>query len=334
MPESDYVKLVIDARFLNSVTDITNYSWPLEPVQMSMTRVNGNFLSVSGLSCAYHQVPQSPETQNSTSFTIGGRHYTYTRGFYGLCGLPNFLNRLTSIHFEPLIKNKQAITYIDDTIMQQQTKGEMFSIFDEYHKLLRKAGLKAVPEKTVFFLKKVKFLKHVISSEGIPPIAKRVKELKNPKLRECKRDVMKVLGCLGFSSCCIKNLHIDSKLFYDLIRDSTSFHLSEEHEKIFQMIKDRISEDTILVIPSTEYLFHIDVNSSNVGTGCILIQQFPGRKRIISFNSRIFDKAQQKMSTLHRELCGIVSALQTYEHYIFGSLFPIYLYCDHKPILY
>ena len=40
------------------------------------------------------------------------------------------------------------------------------------------------------------------------------------------------------------------------------------------------------------------------------------------------------MSTLHRELCGIVSALQTYEHYIIGSPFPIYLCCDHKPILY
>ena len=45
MPKSDYVKLVIDARFLNSVTDLTNYSWPLEPVQMMMTRVNGKFFS-------------------------------------------------------------------------------------------------------------------------------------------------------------------------------------------------------------------------------------------------------------------------------------------------
>ena len=40
------------------------------------------------------------------------------------------------------------------------------------------------------------------------------------------------------------------------------------------------------------------------------------------------------MSTLHRELCGIVSALQTYEHYIIGSPFSYYMYCDHKPILY
>ena len=334
MPKSNYVKLVIDARFLNSVTDLTNYSWPLEPVQMIMTRVNGKIFSVSDLSCAYHQVPLKPETQKLTSFIIGGRQYTYTRGFYGLCGLPTFFSRLMTIHFEPLIKKKQAITYIDDTIMQSQNKGEMFSIIHEYHNLLRKAGLKAAPEKTFFFLKKVKFLGHVISSEGIQPIAKRVKDLKSLKSPESKRDVMRILGSLGFYGCYIKNLHVDSKPFYDLIRDSTSFHWTEEHEKIFQMIKDRISEDTILAIPSTEYPFHIHVDSSNVGTGCVLIQQFPEGKRIISFNSCIFDKAEQKMSTLHKELCGIVSALQTYEHYIIGSPFPIYLYCDHKPILY
>ena len=144
---------------------------------------------------------------------------------------------------------------------------------------------------------------------------------------------MKVLGCLGFDSCYIKNLHVDSEPFNDLIRDSTTFRWTEEHEKNFQMIKDRISEDTILAIASTEHPFHIHLDPSNLETGCILIQQFPEGKRIISFNSRIFDKTEQKMSTLHKEICGIVSAIQTYEHYIYGSPFPINLYCDHKPIL-
>ena len=119
-----------------------------------------------------------------------------------------------------------------------------------------------------------------------------------------------------------------------MIKDSTSFLWTEKHEQLFQAVKDRIREDTILAVPSTDYAFHIHVDSSNVGTGCILIQQLPEGKRIISFNSRVFDKAEQKMSTLHIELCGIVSALQTYEHYIIGSPFPIYLFCDHKPILY
>ena len=73
MPKNDYVKLVIDARYLNTVTDLTNYSWPLKPVQMIMTRVNGKFFSVSNLSCAYHQVPLRYETQKLTTFIIVGR---------------------------------------------------------------------------------------------------------------------------------------------------------------------------------------------------------------------------------------------------------------------
>ena len=28
MPKNDYVKLVVDARYFNSGTDVTNYSWP------------------------------------------------------------------------------------------------------------------------------------------------------------------------------------------------------------------------------------------------------------------------------------------------------------------
>ena len=145
---------------------------------------------------------------------------------------------------------------------------------------------------------------------------------------------MKVLGCLGFYSYFIKNLHVDSQPFYDLIQDSTPFHWIYEHERIFQSIKDRICKDTILAVPSTDYPIQIHVDPSNVATGCILIQQFAEGKRIISFKSRIFDLAEQKMSTFHREICRLVSALRTCEHYIVGSPFPIYIHCDRRPILY
>ena len=106
---------------------------------------------------------------------------------------------------------------------------------------------------------------------------------------------MKIVGCLGFYSCYIKKLHVDSQFFYNLIKDSTPFHWTHEHEKLFQSIKDRISEAKLPAVPSTDYPFHIDVESLNVGTGFILIQQFLEEKRIISFNSIILDKAEQKI---------------------------------------
>ena len=99
-----------------------------------------------------------------------------------------------AIHFEPLIKRKQDIIYLDDILLQAQTKQEVFTMTHEYHQLLRKAGLKAAPEKTKFFIRKVKFLGHANSEQGIQLLAKRVQDLKNLKSPETKRDVMKVLG--------------------------------------------------------------------------------------------------------------------------------------------
>ena len=205
--------------------------------------------------------------------------------------------------------------------MQADTKPKMMDIIQESHRLLRASGLKAAPEKTKFFLRKVQFLGHVFSQEDIQPVVKKVAAFKALKSPENKRDVMRVMGCLGFYSSYIKNLHVDSKFFHELTRDNVPFKWDAEHENLFNDLKDRISEDTILAIPSERYPFHIHVESSSVGTGCIPVQEFPDGKRIVSFNSRIINKSEQKMCTMHRELCGIVVALQTYEHLIIGSPF-------------
>ena len=63
----------------------------------------------------------------------------------------------------------------------------------------------------------------------------------------------------------------------------TSIQWTDEHEKLFQSIKDRISEDTTLAVPSTDYPFHSHVDSWNVGTGCIIFNSF--RKENGSFPS-------------------------------------------------
>ena len=149
-PKKDYVKLVIDARYLNSITETSNSSWPLEPLQVLIARVNGSYFTSSDLSCAYHQVPLTAETQKLTGFIIGGRQYTCQVGFYVLKPLPNFFSKIMRYAFGPFIKEKKAITNIDDTLLQSSTKKEMFNIIKDYQALLRKANFKAAPDKTMF----------------------------------------------------------------------------------------------------------------------------------------------------------------------------------------
>ena len=105
--------------------------------------------------------------------------------------------------------------------------------------------------------------------------------------------------------------------------DDVPFKWTKDHEIFFRDTKNRISEEDILALPNPKYPFHIHVDSSSIGIGSMLVQEFPSGKRIVSFSSRAFTKDEQKMSTLYSELCGIRSARHTYEHLIIGSRHPI-----------
>ena len=71
LPKGNTVKLVIDARYLNSITDLSRYSWPLEPIGSLLTRLKGNFFTTSDLCSVYNQVPLTEETKELVSFVIG-----------------------------------------------------------------------------------------------------------------------------------------------------------------------------------------------------------------------------------------------------------------------
>ena len=176
----------------------------------------------------------------------------------------------------------------------------MWKNLKSYFKCLRSSGLKAAPNKTKLFLRKIQFLGHIVSDKGIQPVAKKVQDLKDLKSPEYKRDVFCILGGLGFYNTFINSLHVVSKPFYELLRDDVPFKWTKEHEQLFRNNKVRISVETTLAVPNPKYPFHIHVDSSSIGTGSILVQEFPSRKRIVSFNSRNFTKDEQKMSKLHR----------------------------------
>ena len=263
LPKKDYVKLVIDARHLNSIIDKSNSSWPLEPLNVLMTRITGNIFTSSDLSSAYNQVPLTEDTQKVTSFIVRGRQYTYQVGFYVLKPLPRFFSKVMRYAFGPLMKIKQAITYLDDTLLQAKDKREMFTIVGEYHSLLQKANHKAAPDETMDFLRKVRFLGLVISKDKLSPIASRIDNIRNLKTPESKTEILRVLGMMGFYHTYILNLHIDAKPLYDLTEDTALFKWLQEHETIFTDLKQSFCHDISNVIPSNDYPFHIHADSSN-----------------------------------------------------------------------
>ena len=54
LPKGDYIKLVSDARYLNSVTNTKNSSWPLQPLKLLITRIKVSFLQA--VICLVHVI--------------------------------------------------------------------------------------------------------------------------------------------------------------------------------------------------------------------------------------------------------------------------------------
>ena len=258
----------------------------------------------------------------------------FIRGFYGLKGLPNFFTKQMSTFFRSLIDKRSALVYIDDILLLADEKQEMFELIKELQKIATKENLKLAPEKSFYMLLKVKFLGHEIGNNTIKPIPSKIEAIKKIPSPKDKKDVLQFLGNVNFCSKFIEKLHITLKPLYTLLHDDINFQWTPELEKKFQDVKNSMTADTELTIPNTKHPFFITVDASLVGLGAVLFQMNDKNKmKVISYNSRILNTQEQKLSTLDRELRAIVYALQTYEFLIIGSPHPIYIFTDHKPLL-
>ena len=205
-----------------------------------------------------------------------------------------------TIQFDPVIKKKQAITYIYDTIFQSQNKDDMFTVINGYHTLLRNDDLNRAPDKT--WQNEWPNLTNSWQNEWKTWRVLNRLEIKGTSWKFL--DTLASIAVTSRTSTWAVTFFTTRSSIPPLSNGDTNTRNSLNQSKTGTS-KTRFSQCLALSLFSA--ITWVQRN------GRILIQQFLEVKRINSFNCRIFDEAEQKISTLHRENCGIASALQTYE---------------------
>ena len=71
--KGESLKIVLDARYLNSMIDESNCNWPVGPVDVALTRINGTIFTTADLNSAYNQIPLDNKSMRYTHFTIGNK---------------------------------------------------------------------------------------------------------------------------------------------------------------------------------------------------------------------------------------------------------------------
>ena len=60
--KGESLKIILDARYLNSMIDESKCNWPIEPVDVTLTRINGTIFTTTDLNSAYNQIPLDAES--------------------------------------------------------------------------------------------------------------------------------------------------------------------------------------------------------------------------------------------------------------------------------
>ena len=121
--------------------------------------------------------------------------------------------------------------------MQPQTKDEMFLVLEQYHKIVQNENLKAAPDKSHFFLTRVKFLGHNIERNTITPLKSRIDAIQKLQPPTNKKKIQEFLGMINFLSKYVYKMQLYLRPFYNILRQQNNFEWTTEHKHDLKKLK-------------------------------------------------------------------------------------------------
>ncbi|GJU77408.1 putative reverse transcriptase domain-containing protein [Tanacetum coccineum] len=139
-------------------------------------------------------------------------------------------------------------------------------------------------------------------------------------------EVHSFLRLAGYYRRFIENFSKIAKPLTILTQKNKPYVWGEEHKEAFQILKDKLCNAPILVLPEGLKDFIVYYNKLGLGLGGVLMQ----RSRVIAYASRQLKIHEKNYTTHDLELGTVVFALMIWRHYMYGT--KSIIYTDHKSL--
>ncbi|KAL4016923.1 hypothetical protein IC575_024594 [Cucumis melo] len=307
------MRLCIDYRELNKVTVKNRY--PLPRIDDLFDQLQGaTVFSKIDLRSGYHQLRIRDSDIPKTAFRSRYRHYEFIMMSFGLTNAPAVFMDLMNRVFKDFL-DSFIIVFIDDILIYSKTEVEHEEHLHQVLETLRANKLYAKFSKCEFWLKKVMFLGHVVSSEGVSVDPAKIEAVTNWPRPSTVSEIRSFLGLAGYYRRFVEDFsRIDSPLT-QLTRKGTPFVWSPACECSFEELKQKLVTAPVLTVPDGSGSFVIYSNASKKGPGCVLMQQ----GKVVAYASRQLKSHEQNYPTHDLELAAVVFALKIWRHYLYGK---------------
>ncbi|KAK1606824.1 hypothetical protein QYE76_030497 [Lolium multiflorum] len=315
-----------DYRNLNNVTIKNKY--PLPRIQDLFDQVRGaGVFSKSDLRSGYHQIKIKKEDVPKTAFVSRYGHHEYLVVPFGLTNAPAIFMNIMNKIFMPCL-DKFVIVFIDDILIYSKDKAEHAEHLRIVLQTLREHQLYAKFSKCEFWLDQVEFLGHVISKDGIAVNPSKVASVLDWEAPKNVKEIRGFLGMAGYYRRFIEGFSKIAGPMTKLLRKNTPFVWSDECEKSFQTLKEKLTTAPVLAVPEDGKDYTVYCDASKHGLGCVLMQD----RKVISYGSRQLRPHEVNYPTHDLELAAVVFAFKTWRHFLYGA--KCELYTDHKSLKY
>ena len=321
-------RLCVDYRQLNAAT--VKDAFPLPRVDDSLAALSGSrWFSTLDLASGYWQVAMDVNTQEKAAFVIPSGLYEWNVMPFGLCNAPSTFARLMELVLKGL-HWKICLIYLDDVIVMGRTFEEELERLKQVFERLACAGLKLKPKKCYLFQKRVSYLGHVVTEEGITADPGKVEQVRTWPIPENSTEVKSFLGLASYYRRFIPNFAAVAQPLHKLTEPKTEFVWTGQCQLAFDSLKGLLTSGRVLAYPTREGKFVLDTDASDHGIGAVLSQLQDGVEKPIAFASRTLSKSERNYCVTRRELLAIVEFVKQHRHYLQGAKFCIRT--DHAPL--
>ncbi|XP_046565291.1 uncharacterized protein K02A2.6-like [Haliotis rubra] len=130
---------------------------------------------------AYHQEELSEDARDITTFITHKGLYRYKRLMFGISCAPEMYQKV----LQQLLQNcDRAHNILDDIIVHAATDEEHDKRLRQVLDVIRDRGMKLNPDMCLFKMKKLEFMGHVLSDQGIGPTETKIKAVQEARAPE------------------------------------------------------------------------------------------------------------------------------------------------------
>lgn len=217
------VRLCIDYRKLIALTIRDAYALPnLEEAFSALA--GSRWFSVMDLKSGYYQIEMEECDKSKTAFVCPLGFYEFNRMPQGITNAPSTFQRLME-RVMGSINLKDVLVFLDDIIVFSHSLEEHETRLKHVLQQLREHGLKLSPKKCHFFQSSVRYLGHIVSSNGVETDPDKVSALRTWPRPQTLSELKSFLGFAGYYRRFVRDY---SKIVRPLNDLTSGYHLGSE----------------------------------------------------------------------------------------------------------